>query len=378
MFRAPQNRIVALSILLASIPLAAQVTPKPPVVNPDRSVTFTLVAPLAEKVYVGGEFDDKYNRPPGALMTRDEKGVWTYTSQSLDPGLYYYGFVVDNLWIIDPGNTRYRPELRINPNNNVLEVRGDNPFAWEVSPDTPRGTVHVEAFQSTNLNRTVSAYVYTPPSYRAEAGRSYPVLYLLHGNTTGAIPGTASEWTNFGYANRILDNLIASGKAREMIVVMVDSQTPAASATLTALASLELFEKYFVEEVIPFVETRYRAEASKSSRWMAGLSRGGSQTFHVGFRRPDLVSALGAFSIGLPAVFPDAYPLVADAAKLNSQIPLIYYAVGKDDSDQKGPYERGTSMLSQSGIRYETGSEFGGHIWEVWRNSLTELLTRLR
>jgi enterochelin esterase-like enzyme len=130
--------------------------------------------------------------------------------------------------------------------------------------------------------------------------------------------------------------------------------------------------------VIPFVESRYRVEASRSSRWLAGLSRGGAQTFHVGFRRPDLFSGLGAFSIGLPAVFPDAYPSVVDAGKLNSQIPVIYYAVGQDDSDQKGPYERGTSMLNQSGIRYQAGSEFGGHIWQVWRNSLVEFLTRLR
>jgi len=378
MFRAPKYRTITTSILLAAIPLAAQVTPRPPVVNPDRSVTFTLAAPFADKVYVGGEFDDKYNRPPGALMTRDEKGVWTYTSQPLEPGLYYYGFTVDGLFTIDPGNFNYRAEIRRTPLNNVLEVRADQPFAWETSADTPRGTVHVEAFQSAALNRTVSAYIYTPPSYVADKNRSYPVLYLLHGATTGAIPGTASEWTSFGFANRILDNLIAAGKVREMIVVMVDSQTPGASATLTTLGSLELFEKYFVDEVIPFVENRYRADARKSNRWMAGLSRGGSQTFHVGFRHPDMFSALGAFSIGLPATFPDAYPLVADAAKLNSQIPVIYYAVGKDDSDQKPGYERGTSQLSQSGIRFETGSEFGGHIWQVWRNSLTEFLTRLR
>ena len=111
---------------------------------------------------------------------------------------------------------------------------------------------------------------------------------------------------------------------------------------------------------------------------MAGLSRGGSQTFHVAFRHPDLFSALGAFSIGLPAAFPDAYPLVADTAKLNSLIPVIYYSVGKDDSDQRAPYETGTRLLNQAGVRYQAGSEFGGHIWQVWRNSLVEFLTRLR
>jgi len=377
MFRAPNYRIFAAAVLLSACPLAGQ-TPRPPVVNPDRSVTFTLSAPFADKVYVGGEFDDRFNRPPGALMTKDDKGVWTYTSQPLEPGIYYYGFVVDGLFTIDPGNTRYRSFIRQTPLNNVLEVRGDTSFAWEVSPETPRGSVQFEEFRSQTLNRFANMYVYTPPGYAKEPARSYPVLYLLHGNSTAELGDTSREWMFAGFTNRILDSLIASGKAREMIVAMVDSQTPTTSASLPALASLELFEKYLVEEVISFVESRYRVEADRSSRWLAGLSRGGSQTFHVGFRRPDLFSALGAFSIGLPAAFPDAYPLVADTAKLNSQIPVIYYSVGKDDSDQRAPYERGTTMLKQAGISFESGGEFGGHIWQVWRNSLVEFVTRLR
>jgi enterochelin esterase-like enzyme len=377
MFRAPDSRILAAAVALAAFPLAAQ-TPRSPLVNPDRSVTFTLTAPFADKVYVGGEFDDRYNRPPGAPMTKDDKGVWTYTSQPLEPGIYYYGFVVDGLFTIDPANTRYRPFIRQTPLNNVVEVRGDTPFAWEVSPETPRGSVQFEEFRSQTLNRFANAYVYTPPGYARESTRSYPVLYLLHGASTAELGDTSREWMFSGFLNRIMDNLIASGKAREMIVVMIDSQTPGASATLTALGSLELFEKYFIEEVMPFVESRYRVDARGSSRWMAGLSRGGSQTFHVAFRHPDLFSALGAFSIGLPAAFPDAYPLVADTGKLNSQIPLIYYSVGKDDSDQRTPYERGTAMLKQVGIRFDGGSEFGGHIWHVWRNSLVEFVTRLR
>jgi enterochelin esterase-like enzyme len=377
MFRAPNFRILAAAVLLAATPLAAQ-TPRSPVVNPDRSVTFTLSAPFADKVYVGGEWNDRYNRPPGALMTKDDKGVWTYTSQPLEPGIYYYGFVVDGLFTIDPANARYRPFIRQTPLNNVLEVRGDTPFAWELSPETPRGSVQFEEFRSQTLNRFANAYVYTPPSYAKETARSYPVLYLLHGASTAELGDTSREWMFAGFANRIMDNLIASGKAREMVVAMIDSQTPVSSANLTALASFELFEKYLIEEVIPFVESRYRVEVGRSSRWLAGLSRGGAQTFHVGFRHPDLFTALGAFSIGLPAVFPDAYPLIADTAKLNSQVPVIYYSVGKDDSDQRAPYERGTAMLKQAGIHFEAGSEFGGHIWQVWRNSLVEFLTRLR
>ncbi|MSV30349.1 MAG: hypothetical protein EXQ52_16645 [Bryobacterales bacterium] len=146
MFCAPNFRILAATALLTASHIAAQ-APRPPVVNPDRSVTFTLSAPFADKVYVGGEFDDRFNRPPGIPMSRDEKGVWTYTTQPLDPGSYYYGFNVD--------------------------VRGSKPFAWEVSAGTPRGAVHLEAIQSARLNRSASSYIYTPPSCATDASRFY-------------------------------------------------------------------------------------------------------------------------------------------------------------------------------------------------------------
>jgi len=377
MFQAPSFQLLTMATLLAALPAAAQ-PPRSPIVNPDRSVTFSVTAPFADKVYVGGEFEDRYNRPPGAPMTKDEKGVWTYTTPPLEPGIYEYGFVVDGLFTIDPANTRYRPFLRATPLNNVFEVRGDDsPFVWEVAPDTPRGSVHVEQFHSSTLNRFAGAYVYTPASY-IEGSRSYPVLYLLHGNSTAELGDAIRDWMFEGFANRIMDNLIASGRAREMIVVMVDSQTPLSSANLTALASFELFEKYLLEEIIPRVESRYRVEKERSSRWLAGLSRGGSQTFHVGFRHPELFSALGAFSIGLPSIFPAAYPALADVNTLNNQIPLIYYSIGREDSNQGNAYAQGTAMLRQAGVRFEATNEFGGHIWQVWRNSIVEFVTRLR
>jgi enterochelin esterase family protein len=372
MFRS--SRTIVPAFLLATLPMVGQA----PVVNADKSVTFRLNAPFADKVYVGGEFDDKFNRPPGALMTKDANGVWTFTSKPVESGSYFYGYAVDELFILDPANTKYRTGLlRANPTNNILEVRGGGPFGWEVARDTPRGSVHVEEFHSPTLNRFANAYVYTPPGYAADAARSFPVLYLLHGNTAGELGGTSREWVFFGFANKIMDNLIAAGKAREMIVVMVDSQSPI-SATLTTLASYELFEKYFVEEVVPLVESRYRIDGSKASRWMAGLSRGGAQTFHVAFRHPEMFSALGAFSIALPATFPDAYPIAADTPTLNGQFSLIYYSCGREDSNQLAGYERSTALLSQRGIRFEPASFPGGHIWQVWRDSLADFVSRLK
>lgn len=124
MFRAPNSTMFLAA--LAALPAFSQ-APRTPTVNPDRSVTFTLTAPFADKVFVGGEFDDKLNRPPGAAMTKDARGVWSYTSQPLEPGIYYYGFTVDGLFSIDPTNSRYRPFIRQTPLNNVLKVRGDSP-----------------------------------------------------------------------------------------------------------------------------------------------------------------------------------------------------------------------------------------------------------
>src|SRR5262249_9679481 len=146
-------------LLLAIVPAAGQAL-RSPVVNPDRSVTFTISTPGASQVLVGGEFDDRLNRPPGAAMIRDEKGVWTYTTAPLERGIYYAGFVIDGVFGIDPANLRYRPFIRQTPLNNVLEVRGDGPFVWEVAADTARGSVHVEEFRSASLNRFVNAYVY--------------------------------------------------------------------------------------------------------------------------------------------------------------------------------------------------------------------------
>lgn len=373
MFRAPNVRILAAAALLAASQASAQ-TPRSPVVNADRSVTFTISAPFADKVYVGGEFDDRYNRPPGALMTRDDKGVWTYTTQPLEPGIYYYGFSVDGLFTIDPGNTRYRAEIRTNPLNNVLEVRGDQPFPWELTASTPRGTIHIETFESVTFKRTVQAHVYTPPNYAAGGG-PLPVLYLLHGN-----PGVSTEWRSFGFADQILDNLISQGKTPEMIVVMPDTQVPLPYSTVEQqAANLQLFEKYLLEEVMPLVESRYRVNATQPTRWVAGFSRGGVQSFQIALRRPDLFSAIGAFSSGIPAAFPDLFPAASEPGKINGQIPVIYYSIGKDDSDQKANYERATSLLDKLSIRYETTAAApGGHIWRIWRNSLAEFLTRLR
>lgn len=375
MFRAPY---VLFPAALAAIVAAYGQTQKSPVVNPDRTVTFAVSAPNAKEVRLGGEFDDNVNRPPGALMIRDDKGVWTYTTRALEPGLYFYGYAVDGLFTIDPSNPRYRPFIRQTPLNNVLEVRGDGAFAWDLQPDTPRGTVQVEEFYSASLKRFANAYVYMPPNYANDPERRYPVLYLLHGASTGELGDTSREWMAAGYANRIMDNLIASGKAREMIVVMADSQTPGASANLPLLASYELFEKYFVEEMMPRIEGRYRVDARKESRWLAGLSRGGTQTFHTGFRHPELFSALGAFSIPLPSTFPDAYPLAADSTALNSQYPVIFYTCGSDDSEQRPGYDRSTATLVQRGVQFDRASYPGGHIWMVWRNSLADFVPRLR
>ncbi|MFN7919949.1 MAG: alpha/beta hydrolase-fold protein [Bryobacteraceae bacterium] len=374
MFRAPSRLFTAATVAVVSALAQAQ---RSPIINPDGSATFTLTAPNADKVYVGGEFDDKVNRPPGALMTKDAKGVWSYTTAPLVPGVYYYGFSVDGLFTIDPNNTRYRPFIRQTPLNNTMEIRGEAPFVWDIAPDTPRGEVHFEEFRSATLGRFANAYVYTPPSYAAEYSRTYPVLYLLHGASTGELGDTSREWVMAGYANRIMDNLIAAGKAKEMIVVMVDSQTPGASPNLTLLASYELFEKYLLTEVIPLVQSRYRTATGKENRYLAGLSRGGTQTFHVGFRNPSLFSALGAFSISVPTTYPDAYP-GADAAALNEAFRLIYYSCGTEDSDQRPGYDRSTAMLVQRGIRFDAANYPGGHIWHVWRNSLAEFVSKLK
>ena len=212
---------IALAAGLFVTPLAAQVTTPPPAaqaprrppvvspeVRPDKSVIFRLQAPKATAVYVSGEY-----MPGRQKMAKDSNGVWTATVGPLAPDLYSYAFTVDSLLNIpDPINPSVK--LGLTSGSSLVEVPSDEPQPWDPRL-VPHGTVSLVWYQSKALATLRSMYVYTPPGYEKDTKTKYPVLYLLHG-----AGDTESEWTSVGRANFIMDNLLADGKAKPMIVVM--------------------------------------------------------------------------------------------------------------------------------------------------------------
>ena len=178
-----------------------------PEVQRDGRVIFRLVAPSAHQVSVNIE-----GQAGAFAMEKDETGTWSAVGPALPPNIYGYGFIMDGVRVIDPMNTAIKPNL-LNL-SNAVEVPGPAPMPWDQS-DIPHGEVHHHFYRSAVVGDNRDYFVYTPPGYSAAANRVYPVLYLLHG-----FSDDASGWTAVGKANLILDNLIASNRAKPMIIVM--------------------------------------------------------------------------------------------------------------------------------------------------------------
>ena len=337
-------------------------------VQADRSATFRLRAPDATDVKVSGDFVQ------GAqAMKKGEDGVWTFTSAPLNPAIYSYGFTIQGVRGIDPVNPVIQPGER--SSSSMFEVPGDKPAAYDIQP-VPHGTVHVNWYESKALGVPRSIYVYTPPGY--EQGRaSYPTLYLLHGSGD-----TESGWVTIGRANLILDNLIAAGKAKPMIVVMPYGRALQAVAfgpsTRTPQAGPSAFESDLLQEAIPFAEKLYRISAKPDDRALAGLSMGGGQTLQIGLKHLDIFHSLGAFSAGMRNTnveeqYKDA---IADPSATNKKLKVFYIACGKTDS-LFAASQSFSEVLTKHQIRHTFTPSEEGHVWRNWRNYLAEFTPQL-
>jgi len=354
--------------LLASLVLGSAVAwavGSGPVVRPDHSAVVTLAAPHAKKVLILADFIADRG---GVPMQQGGDGNWTFQTGSLELGAYYYRFVVDGLITSDPNNPLHRQGTV----SSVLEVRGAEPFPWDRNDRVPHGTVHIETIFAQDLGQAVKCYVYTPPGYDTST-KKFPVLYLLHGGS-----GDPSNWTASGSTDIIADNFIASGKMQPMVIVMPHAEFPREQPyTETArIKWLDTFEQHLLGEVLPFAEKHYRIAGTRNERWLAGLSNGGSQTLHVGFRHPELFSVMAPFSTRLRDGFEGDYPLLKDAAKFNASLRLFYFACGNEDHNWEG-FKTSHDGLNRLGIRHEWVATTGAHNWYNWRRYLVELLPKL-
>jgi enterochelin esterase family protein len=246
-------------------------------------------------------------------------------------------------------------------------------LSWEVT-DVPRGEIHHHFYQSAVAGDERDFYVYTPPGYDWSQNKTYPVLYLLHG-----FSDDASAWTAGGFANVILDNLIAQGKAKPMIVVM-----PLGYGTMEMIrlgwsawshpeVRQENFDKFglaLLTEVMPRAESAYRITKDRRARAVAGLSMGGSESLLTGLNHLDKFAWVGAFSAGgIPDDFNQDFPSLD--AKANQQLRLLWIACGTEDHlITVNRNLRG--WLKTKGVQHTDIETPGMHTWMVWRRNLTE------
>jgi enterochelin esterase-like enzyme len=348
----------------------ASASPPPPLVSPevhsDDRVTFRFLARNALDVKLEREGADPVS------MQKDDQGVWTVTTAPLPPDYYGYSFIADGARSLDASNSSLVPNL-ISP-ENFVHVPGPPTLPWELN-DVPHGEIHHHFYHSVVAEDDRDYYVYTPPGYNPAAKKTYPVLYLLHG-----FSDDASGWTAVGRANVILDNLIAQGKAKPMIVAMplgygsmefVRQAWDAWNHAELRDLNFAKFTQALLTEVMPHVENEYRITKDRNARAIAGLSMGGSESLLTGLNNLDKFSWVGAFSSGgIPDDFQKDFPSLD--AKANQQLHLLWIACGTEDrliTINRNLRE----WLKTKGVK-ATGIETPGmHSWMVWRRNLAEL-----
>lgn len=363
-----------------------------PEVNKDNSVTFRLLAKEAKEVKVTGDFAPAQGFGQGSIaMTKDTSGVWSYTTAPLKSDLYGYAFMVDGVRVLDPSNVyQIRDVATV---TNVFIVKGGLGDAYSVN-GVPHGTVTRTWYPSpTNkLNPVRRVTIYTPPGYE-KSKDSYPVLYLLHG-----AGGDEEAWINLGRSSQILDNLIAQGKAKPMIVVMtngnaVQEAAPGESKDGLVKPSMMMpggpkveeaaFELSF-KDVISFVESTYRVKKEKSSRAIAGLSMGGFHTLHISKYYQNTFDYMGLFSaaISMGNNQNSTSPVYADfwgtiQKQIKNGYKLYWIGCGKTDFLYKSNQEFMEKAKKDYNMNFIYRESEGGHTWTNWRMYLTEFVPLL-
>jgi enterochelin esterase-like enzyme len=352
-------------------------TPAAPVVSPevlaDHRVTFRLRAPNAKEVSVQ---IDGASKP--LAMQKDAEGVWSATTEPLAPDYYGYTFFVDGVAMLDPSNHATKPNFLYRANElHVPPASGNSSDstwpAWEVA-DVPHGEIHHHFYRSKVVGDDRDYFVYTPPGYDPRGKQAYPVLYLLHGYSDDA-----SAWTAVGRANVILDNLIARGKAKPMLIVMPlgygapEVLLPGSGVfqdTGITQRNFDRFRDALLTEVIPRVETEYLVTKDRDSRAIAGLSMGGAESLSTGLNHLNEFAWIGAFSSGgIQKDFEKEFPGLDASA--NSRLRLLWIACGTDDNLIE--LSRGfRSWLASKDIHHADIETPGAHTWLVWRRNLIE------
>ena len=354
-----------------------------PEINPDGTVTFRYKAPKAVKVEVTGEFLPPQKAGAGQ-MKEGKDGVWEYTTDFVvAPEFYNYTFRVDGQTVIDPNNVFINRDVA--SLTSVLLVPGERADLYAVHR-VPHGSVSKVWYPSSTAGFDRRLTVYTPAGYETSKAK-YPVLYVLHG-----IGGDEDAWVTQGRATQILDNLIARGQAKPMIVVFtngnisqeaapLENSTGYTRPTMSLPQTMEgTFEASF-PEIVNFIDGRYRTIAKKTSRAVCGLSMGGFHTLNLSLNYPDMFNYSGMFSAAIGVSDPSVSPMYMDfdnklATYFSKKPALLWIGCGKTDFLYKANKDF-MDKLDQNGFQYTYMETDGGHIWRNWRIYLSEFVPLL-
>ncbi|MFO0959620.1 MAG: alpha/beta hydrolase-fold protein [Isosphaeraceae bacterium] len=344
----------------------------------DLRVTFRIKAPDAQKVEFGF-FDNKRY-----AATKSDDGNWTATTDPVVPRFHYYRVFLDGVQVNDPSSRTFYGTGRDTSGIEVPEKGVD----YYLPKDVPHGEVRERWYFSKTTGDWRRIFVYTPPSYDADRETRYPVLYLQHGGGEDE-----TGWPDQGKMSFILDNLIADGKAKPMLVVMeqgyarrageapVPTAPPAPGQRPDLSRMFGAFEDVMVKDLIPMIDATYRTKADRDHRAMAGLSMGGMQTFQIGLKHPELFASLGGFSGGGGGFGGGEFDpktahggVMADADAFNKKMRLVWLGIGTDEPQRMYESVRDYHLaLQKAGIRHTYYESPGtSHEWLTWRRCLHE------
>jgi enterochelin esterase-like enzyme len=342
-----------------------------PKIDKDLRATFRVIAPDVQKLQV--DLGKRYD------MVKDDKGVWTVTTDPLDPGFHYYQLIIDGVRLSDPASEAFYGTGRMSSGIEVPESGVD----FYAIKDVPHGEIRSRRYFSNVTNTWRRLHVYTPAGYDTDSDKKYPVLYLQHG-------GGEDErgWVEQGRTDCIMDNLIAAGKARSMLVVIANGNVPSTGGRRGySREGMVGIANEIIHNIVPFIESHYRVLAGAENRALAGLSMGGGQAFYVGLQNTETFASIGVFSSGLfggvgfmanrqfdaEAQIPG---LLTQAESFNERLKMFYISVGEQDLRIENT-KKAVAELREHGLNIVFNSFPGAHEWQVWRKSLHDFAPRL-
>ena len=356
---------------------------KSPEMHQDNVVTFRMKAPDAKKVEIEGSFLNGRKD-----MTKGNDGVWTYSSAPLWPELHTYCFYVDGIRMLDPQNVYMIRDIATYTNYFLIDGALSANY---IVRDVPHGSMSKVWYPSPTLGMNQRRMtIYTPAGYDNNTKEKYPVLYLLHG-----AGGDENAWSELGRAAQILDNLIAQGKAKPMIMVMpngnggqqaVPGEYPNSMYKPSFMNERTMdgaIEAAFVKDVVGYVDSHYRTIADKQHRAIAGLSMGGFHSLWISANNPETFDFVGLFSAAISRENPQgeyAYIYQNLDKKLTAQFkkaPKLYYIAIGDKDFLFNDNVNYRSKLDAKGVNYEYWETDGGHEWRNWRKYLNAFLQKI-